>query len=1443
MSELLLRWLNDEVQLSVVVTEFEATFASGYLLGEVLFKANQQHNFGDFVSSDSADAKIVNFCLLEPSMRALGIRMDPVIATSVMNEASGAATKLLYQLKTAIARAHRSGTVSCRPYAPGGVLPIHNVPGRLPKTVFDPIKHESFEHAIRLHVKAQDELKREKYLGPRTYKVAAAAQLTLDRVAQKAAYHEHLEATRQQRLHLTKIQREFTQITTEGETEAWAAATAKKRERERRKARYKKLVATRAAERQATALATAKDQVTNGIATFEATLTETKTLKPSKGLQLPTQLSIGYGIRSLRTTFKNVDVTVPTSPTPMPSVGAKRRQRELRGDIQRKRRARFLKACDNHQRARNDDVVQAALEATLLRATTTEVHLETKEANVVAYMDIVTENRARRNAQYAQRAETDVVESARRDATAYGMLHHRFTDAVQAQCERAERLTTAMAAAAAETNIAIAHHVLDRVVDLALATATYRETSTWILPSDVFVPPPTWQEMLAFGVHAPDELFAAGFASSDAESVLNACEIERHVTSTRHALVTESRLESDATLPAPSFVYGKLPREHVLGEVVAACRARTTSPTLAPPRVPFPAFALKLALLGKPFAGRKTCAALLATQYNLAPVSVHALLETAMATKSDVGVVAKDLLSAGQSIPNALYLTLLERAIRSIDPSEKRGWILTDFVASLDEAMDLERVLSGHVPAPTPTPTRSDHLAVPLPPPALPLNHYLGKSGLDLVFRLEVDRTKVFRHCLGKLMDPVTGARFHMQDAPPTEADARSRLCPWRDPTIATEALSLFSHAYDVAMPSLLAWFAPYGTLRTVSGDDLVGAMSDYIDAFLHGAAATESANCLEMEARANDAMAAEEGRQGAVARHDETLRLALESEAAAAQTLRAGEDAKLKKDELVALRVGVEAAHQSVLEATQAAHAFLLADRHGDSANLPLHFSVVPEVDLAALGCGVWEASDSQYKRTLEHGFSMLRAYRSRVEAHAVNVLSEMTAFARRPDAKQGMLDAFQYDFNNSVLDDMRFDASTKAELHVRVDTLLDQLGAVLDAKGAEALALLETLLRDQWKEDALTSIQLVGTMLFQAEVDLFHASVTVITDAVAGFEVGLVKSLDDGKIPLLPLGKDPAEDEKEAVVAPTKASAAAKKKVVVEAEVVPLTPAQEVAAAFQKAKDTLAIVASKALKLPNVPGTATPSGASTAPPPTTKKEKEAGTATPVAKKDTIASSNAIAGVGFEYDYVLSRLAALQDRVLDTMGYVDLVLTSLETDLRAFVSSRLGYEKDAMLSLVKCIRDAIEHDESLPFRLLLEPRPTARTPPLRQEVLDVQARIDSSVRVIAKPSVPLYPSVEHWDDMYLNTRQLNGVMAMLRELATATLGHSVEFVPRATLNEGFARLASRPTTTLPRAWRRRLSKLGAYFDTKHSGLVKAFPDVAKVLQAKHRVDEMVLHL
>ena len=48
MSDLLYSWLNDEVQLSKKITNFEKDFQNGYYFGELLEKYNQQLNFNEF---------------------------------------------------------------------------------------------------------------------------------------------------------------------------------------------------------------------------------------------------------------------------------------------------------------------------------------------------------------------------------------------------------------------------------------------------------------------------------------------------------------------------------------------------------------------------------------------------------------------------------------------------------------------------------------------------------------------------------------------------------------------------------------------------------------------------------------------------------------------------------------------------------------------------------------------------------------------------------------------------------------------------------------------------------------------------------------------------------------------------------------------------------------------------------------------------------------------------------------------------------------------------------------------------------------------------------------------------------------------------------------------------------------------------------------------------
>ncbi|KAE8286044.1 Sperm flagellar protein 2 Protein KPL2 [Larimichthys crocea] len=71
MTDILCKWLNEELQLSKVVEPhtFAKSFSSGYLIGEVLHKYELQKDFSLFLKKDTSIAKVNNFTRLEPTLQ------------------------------------------------------------------------------------------------------------------------------------------------------------------------------------------------------------------------------------------------------------------------------------------------------------------------------------------------------------------------------------------------------------------------------------------------------------------------------------------------------------------------------------------------------------------------------------------------------------------------------------------------------------------------------------------------------------------------------------------------------------------------------------------------------------------------------------------------------------------------------------------------------------------------------------------------------------------------------------------------------------------------------------------------------------------------------------------------------------------------------------------------------------------------------------------------------------------------------------------------------------------------------------------------------------------------------------------------------------------------------------------------------------------------------
>ena len=102
MAHLLYKWVNEEVVLSKKVTNFAKDFSNGYLFADLLHVYNQLNDFPEYVNKSASNAKITNFCRLEPVFRRLGLRFDSKIAFEIIKEYPRTAMNLVASLKNVL---------------------------------------------------------------------------------------------------------------------------------------------------------------------------------------------------------------------------------------------------------------------------------------------------------------------------------------------------------------------------------------------------------------------------------------------------------------------------------------------------------------------------------------------------------------------------------------------------------------------------------------------------------------------------------------------------------------------------------------------------------------------------------------------------------------------------------------------------------------------------------------------------------------------------------------------------------------------------------------------------------------------------------------------------------------------------------------------------------------------------------------------------------------------------------------------------------------------------------------------------------------------------------------------------------------------------------------------------------------------------------------------
>src|SRR6201992_526617 len=97
---------------------------------------------------------------------------------------------------------------------------------------------------------------------------------------------------------------------------------------------------------------------------------------------------------------------------------------------------------------------------------------------------------------------------------------------------------------------------------------------------------------------------------------------------------------------------------------------------------------MRLILLGPPGAGKGTQAQRLIHKYNIVQLSTGEMLRAAVAAQTPIGLQAKDIMAAGNLVPDEVVIGIISD--RLDQPDMKNGFILDGFPRTVPQAAALD---------------------------------------------------------------------------------------------------------------------------------------------------------------------------------------------------------------------------------------------------------------------------------------------------------------------------------------------------------------------------------------------------------------------------------------------------------------------------------------------------------------------------------------------------------------------------------------------------------------------------------------------------------------------------------------------------------------------------------------------------------------------------------
>ncbi|XP_047447373.1 sperm flagellar protein 2 [Mugil cephalus] len=1141
MSDILCRWLNQELQLSKSVEPMTITkdFSSGYLFGEVLHKYQMQDDFRMFMRRDTSVAKLNNFTRLEPTFKLLGISFTTNTAQDVMREKQGVATCLLYELHVSLEKKKKEGISRT-------MMEITQ-----PAASANLLKKEHIIFSDRLHkvVKRDADLKlpniSQRYA--KKYQHLNGRSVVTHPMLQKRQKKDQGEKRIQDIKKPSACRQMHNDMTNQVHVPNPPPYTSRLNLKERHQQQQQQQQQQQHKEREEQVMQTVQTEIDQ----FEANrkkLTSSGFASASSDQPLLDSFPLGSINQGGEVSESGTKVTLQSNSKYIQGIRQRLQDSAESRERREKRVNRFLVEQLKAQEAREEARWEEQLVKRLTRQTQQEKRLAVQLLLIRKEKEVIRQNRLFREQQYQQRREKDFQEALHRESILAQQVKLDCEERIRQELGHCNRIASERTQIQQKEHLKSCRGILEQIVDLATKVGEYRLLTGNLIPEKMTR---EWKELLLCGLplYEPIKGHQPEF---DLATPLDPVELKKQEILDTQDYDEYSNVVGEWAWPEEAEGTKLLPTNNdTLGHVVQRLRNIVHPPCSEPSPPLLPHFAIKACVLGKICSGKTSCLAKIAEAHGFCVLSADALIEEALHAYK-VGekvsqIQCTSVLYGSYFLSNPIFLllffflfikSLLNDAryftvqnkffggVQNVQVPEQLGGKeneqLVTSSASLKSDYDTQeenkdsnatlstRAVQGEAA------DKEMRNGNPIPNELLvdiiveAISRVPAQSGWILDgFPLDITHAFLLEKALGGSVDlgeEVVNSKTNLvvdpnppkPTPPPAPVLDLALLLDIPDECVVRRALSHIDSsaasqptdktlywaqiphritAFQDAWPELERWF---GAKQNI----LVRVDADVDDGELY----------RRVESAMQQALASPF--EDVVIDSGKTPELSTSPPPADQLPALGDEDPGLTECHSSPKE---ENTHSSGENSTNVSPASLTnEDSLGGGKNPPESASSSPDSpsciyvdeplppEIPEFLCSHWDTVCDSYVSNVKTVMQQLRSQRTLIFQYLFNIREGYKHYLGRPDLKQEFVSRWQKDFN-SIPDDMREDEDTKAELHLRLDELREHLCDITEERKVEDEQERTALMSNGWLEDNTSVLVNHHSTLMQVEMARF--------------------------------------------------------------------------------------------------------------------------------------------------------------------------------------------------------------------------------------------------------------------------------------------------------------------------------------------------------------------